>query len=171
MRARASKAHKQSRDGEEERVQEEIREIFLVLSTSIIMMIASSSHTYKHMASFLSLRLNPLHRAIVRSRHPLSTLCTHIYIYIYYEGWIKKTMRRTKTRRSLILVAPTKSSCMRMMLINEDNERAHLVRTRIPLRWESITAKEKSIWTPASFYFIYLLQWSIYRWEKFSLLD
>jgi hypothetical protein len=28
-----------------------------------------------------------------------------------------------KMRRSLILVAPTKSSCMRMMLINEDNER------------------------------------------------
>ncbi len=31
-------------------------------------------------------------------------------------------MKGKKMRRSFILVAPTQSSCMRMMLINEDNE-------------------------------------------------
>jgi len=51
--------------------------------------------------------------------------------------------KKKKPRRSFSLVAPTKSSCMRMMLINEDNERIYLVRTRIPLRRESITEKEK----------------------------
>jgi hypothetical protein len=53
--------------------------------------------------------------------------------------------KKKRTRRSLsLVVAPTKSGGMRMMLINEDNERTYLIRTRIPLRWESITEKEKN---------------------------
>ncbi len=69
--------------------------------------------------------------------------------------------KKKRTRRSLsLVVAPTKSSSTRMMLINEDNERTYLIRTRIPLRWESITGekkkKKKSIWTPVFLYFMYL---------------
>jgi hypothetical protein len=80
--ARAPKAHKQSNDGErKKRIQEEMREISLVLSASTIMMIASSSHTHTWHRFSLSLRLNPLHRAIIRSHHHSCRLNVHIYIY------------------------------------------------------------------------------------------
>jgi hypothetical protein len=69
----------------------------------------------------------------------------------------KKSMRRKKTtsRKSLSLVAPTtNSSGMRMMLINEDNEGIYLsFEHAFRFGGSPQRKKKKSIWTPVFFLF------------------
>ncbi len=79
-------------------------------------------------------------------------------------------MKKKIPRRSFILVAPTKKSCMRMMLINEDNERtSHSIThsASVGVYYREKREREKQVHLDISLV-LYLYQWSIYRLEEFS---
>ncbi len=107
---RASKLHKQSRHRERGNAGD--------VSCSLIKHYNDNSVSLTNTCDRFSLSPSSIKSIASRNRHRLSTRYTYSYIY-KYKSMIKD---EKKMRRSLILVAPTKRSCMRMMLINGDNE-------------------------------------------------